>query len=75
VHGLRVSVGEIVELLHRIKHHMQPHLDALKEEIRASPAVQADEDGLARIWQQWLHLEREYPACATTSTSTRGQAQ
>ena len=45
VHGFRVSVGEIVELLHRIKHHVQPTLDALKEEIRASPAVQADETG------------------------------
>ncbi len=30
---------------HRIKHHVQPTLDALKEEIRASPAVQADETG------------------------------
>jgi transposase len=45
VHGFRVSVGEIVELLHRIKHHGQPRLDALREEIRASPAVQADETG------------------------------
>src|SRR5258707_2945356 len=45
VHGFRGSVGEIVELLHRIKQHVQPTLDALKEEIRASPAVQADETG------------------------------
>src|SRR6266568_7080587 len=45
VHGFQVSVGEIVELLHRIKEHVQPALDALKEEIRASPAVQADETG------------------------------
>jgi transposase len=45
VHGFRVSVGELVELLHRITHHVQPRLDALKEEIRASPAVQADETG------------------------------
>jgi len=34
-----------VELLHRLKDHMQPHLAALKREIRASPAVQADETG------------------------------
>jgi len=45
VHGFRVSVGELVELLHRITQHVQPTLDALKEEIRASPAVQADETG------------------------------
>jgi hypothetical protein len=45
LHGVTISSGEIVELLHRLKAHMQPHLDALKQEIRASPAVQADETG------------------------------
>jgi transposase len=45
LHGVTISTGEIVELLHRIKAQMQPHLDALKREIRASPAVQADETG------------------------------
>jgi transposase len=45
VHGFQVSEGSLVELLHRIKQHVQPTLDALKEEIRASPAVQADETG------------------------------
>ena len=45
LHGVAISSGEIVELLHRIKAQMQPHLDALKREIRASPAVQADETG------------------------------
>jgi transposase len=45
LHGVRISSGEIVELLHRLKDQMQPHLDALKREIRASPAVQADETG------------------------------
>jgi transposase len=45
VHGVTISIGEIVELLHRLKEQMQPHLDALKREIRASPAIQADETG------------------------------
>src|SRR6266704_5544640 len=45
LHGVTISVGEIVELLHRIKEQMQPQLDALKVEMRASPAVQADETG------------------------------
>jgi transposase len=45
LHGVTISSGEIVELLHRIKAQLQPHLDALKREIRASPAVQADETG------------------------------
>jgi transposase len=45
LHGITISIGEIVELLHRLKEQMQPHLDALKTAIRASPAVQADETG------------------------------
>jgi transposase len=45
LHGVTISSGELVELLHRIKAQMQPYLDALKREIRASPAVQADETG------------------------------
>jgi transposase len=45
LHSVAISTGEIVELLHRLKEHMQPHLDALKVEIRASPAIQADERG------------------------------
>jgi transposase len=45
LHGMAVSVGELVELLHRLKDYAQPVLDSLKDEIRASPAVQADETG------------------------------
>ncbi len=45
LHGFEVSLGELVELLHRIKEYAQPMLDGLKAEIRASPAVQADETG------------------------------
>ena len=45
VYDLEVSIGEIVELLHRIREQAQPMLDGLKEEIRSSPAVQADETG------------------------------
>jgi transposase len=45
MHQVTISSGEIVELLHRIKEQMQPQLDALTRQIRASPAVQADETG------------------------------
>lgn len=45
LHGVTISIGEIVELLHRITKQLQPQLAALKGEIRASPAVQADETG------------------------------
>jgi transposase len=45
LHGFEISIGEIVEILHRIREHAQPVLDDLKRAIRASPAVQADETG------------------------------
>jgi hypothetical protein len=45
LHGFEVSIGEIVELLHRLREHAQPVLDDLKRTIRASPAVQSDETG------------------------------
>ncbi len=45
LHGLKISSGEIVELLHRAKAQLHPLVAALKQEIRASPAVQADETG------------------------------
>jgi hypothetical protein len=45
LHQMRISIGEIVELLHRMKDQMQPQIDALKMQIRASPALQADETG------------------------------
>ena len=45
LHGFELSIGEIVEVLHRLVVHAQPVLDNLKTSIRASPAVQADETG------------------------------
>jgi transposase len=45
LHGLKISVGEIAEVLHRLKAKLEPQLSALKATIRASPAVQADETG------------------------------
>jgi hypothetical protein len=45
VHMVTISIGEIVELLHRIKEHCQPLLDGLKSDLLASPALQSDETG------------------------------
>jgi hypothetical protein len=45
LHGLKISVGEIAEILHRLREQMKPTLATLKAAIRASPAVQADETG------------------------------
>ena len=45
LHGMSISLAELVELLHRITEYAQPVLEGLKGEIRASPAIQADETG------------------------------
>ena len=43
VHQVKVSPGEIVELLHRIASHIQPLVSGIKAQIQSSPACQADE--------------------------------
>ncbi|GAC1635391.1 MAG: IS66 family transposase [Ktedonobacteraceae bacterium] len=45
LHQLKISTGEIVEVLHRLSRQMEPQMEALKAAIRTSPAVQADETG------------------------------
>jgi transposase len=66
LYGFEVSLGELVELLHRINAHAQPVLQAHLHEIRASPAVQADEtgwreDGLnGSIWSVCTPTIRSY---------------
>ena len=45
LHDLKLSLGEIVEVLHRLSQKLEPQLAALKASIRSSPAVQADETG------------------------------
>lgn len=45
VHRLYLSTGEIVELLHDVARTTQTSLDALREQMRASSVVHADETG------------------------------
>jgi transposase len=45
LHGFEISLGAIVEVLHRISAHAQPVLETFLTEVRASPAVQAEETG------------------------------
>ena len=45
LHGLKISVGELAELLHRLTEKLELTLAGLKAAIRVSPAVQADETG------------------------------
>jgi hypothetical protein len=66
LHGVQVSNGEIVAVLHRLVTHAHPLLTSWKTTIRASPAVQADEtgwreDGLnGSIWSVCTPMVRSY---------------
>ncbi|MHB1417053.1 MAG: IS66 family transposase [Chloroflexota bacterium] len=50
-HQLSLSVGEIVDLLHRTARQAKPEVEAIKQAVRESPAVCADETG----WRQNGH--------------------
>ncbi|MEP7188411.1 MAG: IS66 family transposase [Roseiflexaceae bacterium] len=43
LHQLSLSTGELVELLHQLRHHLQGDIDALKKQARASPILHGDE--------------------------------
>ena len=45
LHGLDLSVGEIVELTHDVRQKLQPQVDQLRAQVGASPVVHADETG------------------------------
>ena len=45
LHGLSISNGEIIGLARRVKAQLEPQLAEVKQQIRASPAVQMDETG------------------------------
>jgi transposase len=71
LHGVRMSLGEITELLYRLKDHLQPQLAALKREIRASPAIQADETGGEKTAAMAIFGPSVLPRFATMSTIMR----
>jgi hypothetical protein len=43
LHQLVLSTGELVELLHQLRRHVQGDIDALKTQARASPILHGDE--------------------------------
>jgi transposase len=64
LHGLSISSGEIIGLTQRVTAQLGPQLAEVKQQIRASPAVQMDAHGLARRWAHWLCLVCLYAAGA-----------
>jgi hypothetical protein len=45
LHQVRLSTGAIVELLHRLRTHLQADVEALRAQARASPLLHGDETG------------------------------
>jgi len=45
LHGLQLSVGEIVGLTHAVRGELQPQADELKAAVQSSPVVHGDETG------------------------------
>ncbi len=45
IHHLTLSTGEVAELLHQVRRAVQPAVDQLKAQARASPILHADETG------------------------------
>ena len=45
LHNLDLSVGEIVELSHRVGQELEAYMQALRAEVQTSPIVHADETG------------------------------
>ena len=70
LHGLSISSGEIIGLTQRVKAQLEPQLAEVKQQIRASPAVQMDAHGVARRWEQWLRVVCLYAAAALLRVSS-----
>lgn len=45
LHGLDLSIGELVAVLHKVAAMAKPVVETIKEEVRTSPVVNADETG------------------------------
>jgi hypothetical protein len=62
LYACEISTGEIVELLHRVVSHATPVRETIKEQRRASPALQADETG----WREEGENGSIWCACTPT---------
>jgi transposase len=57
VFGLRISAGAIAAALARLAARAEPEVDAIREAVRASPAINSDETGVrvdGRNWWPWV---------------------
>src|SRR5215204_130385 len=60
VFGLRISEGAIAAALARLASRAEPEVAAIREAVRASPAINSDETGVrvdGRSWWHWVFQE------------------
>jgi len=64
VFGLRISEGAIASALARLAVRAQPEVDAIREAVRASPAINSDETGVRVDGRNWWHWVFQTPAAS-----------
>src|SRR6185503_5482478 len=57
VFGLRISEGAIAAALARLAARAEPEVAAIREAVRASPAINSDETGVRVDGRNWWHWE------------------
>ena len=60
-HQLLLSTGELVELLHQMRRSLQGHIDALKQQARASPVLHGDETCWRRPHRPHRSVRASFP--------------
>jgi transposase len=64
VFGLRISEGAIASALARLASRAQPEVDAIREAVRASPAINSDETGVRVDGRNWWHWVFQTPTAS-----------
>src|ERR671933_2786 len=64
VFGLRISEGAIAAALARLAARAEPEVAAIREAVRASPAVNSDETGVRVDGRNWWHWVFQTPAAS-----------
>src|ERR671933_985454 len=64
VFGLRISEGAIAAALARLAVRAQPEVTAIREAVRASPAVNSDETGVRVDGRNWWHWVFQTPSAS-----------
>ena len=64
VFGLRISEGAIAAALARLAARAEPEVDAIREAVRASPAINSDETGVRVDGRNWWHWVFQTPTAS-----------